>query len=286
MTRLGRLVASLYVLGLVLGVESQGKKPCHVKDTDPKKNETKAMYFSAPSCKSVTLPPKLCSACRLRLNGITQKGNFKDCSSIYNLQAPGCKEQLEKYVTNNSCDRKRATQVRNWTPKSRKKLDFFVYALCEECCDCIPTSAEQDEFVMRKAAHANEKSDEEDKLFTPLRGNCVSHARFDICTLFPNITSIVAEGVKPIRESERMCDKLKKYIRNLRRTTSQSPIDFDTLPEMPMLGGKIKRFLININNANQCKRRQVWERCVILEKRQGRICSPEGEGMEKCMSDD
>jgi len=92
----------------------------------------------------VTLPKNMCKTCQLK--PVASNGNFKDCKSIYNLDAPACYNSLKEYVSLNPCDTKRKQQVYKmkngqnfWEKKIAKEdLDYMVYSLCEQCCDCIP----------------------------------------------------------------------------------------------------------------------------------------------------
>ncbi|PXF39989.1 hypothetical protein BWQ96_10304 [Gracilariopsis chorda] len=204
-------------------------------------------------CRQVRLPRELCSKCTLRL--VKENGGFKDCKSIYNLDAPGCKAKLQRYVDINPCDGKRASQVKAWNPTSKMQLDYFVYSVCEQCCDCIYKGATPGQFQRRK---------NENRLFHPERGNCPAHAVYDICKVLPNIR-YMALGGAPFKEGwENTCKDLRMWLR------SEASKNFSTNHNAKM-SGNIKKFLRSVNVANQCGSETVWTRCVRMERKQMHI---------------
>lgn len=129
-------------------------------------------------CEKVVLPKYLCNACPLK--PVKWNGNFFNCKSIFNLSSNWCHNQLKEYVKLNPCDTKRASQVKTmlngkneWVKKQAKeKIDYFIYSLCEQCCDCIPKSSKNINFWQAKQ--------QENLLYSSSRGNCAAHAHFDV----------------------------------------------------------------------------------------------------------
>ncbi len=151
-----------------VSVKAQGVFPCH----SGREN------LGAAGCTDITLPYNLCVKCPLR--DVAWNGDFKDCRSIYDIDAPGCQGQLIEYVQMNQCDWRRAEQVDQWVnsgdpwikEQAKEKLDYFVYAICEQCCDCIPIGS-------TNLDHSAAVQDES-KLYTHTRGNCAAHAHYDV----------------------------------------------------------------------------------------------------------
>ena len=149
----------------------QGKSPCH---------SNKVQMGQGVQCKHIQWPSNLCAKCPLKeTNG---NGEFFNCKSIYNLNNPGCKAEIQKYVNANPCDFKRKEQLKAWTSWSIQQLDYFVYSMCEECCDCIHEGRTPGQYFWLKGIHTPQKP----TLYTPKRGNCPSHAYFDVSSS-PNI---------------------------------------------------------------------------------------------------
>eukprot|EP00178_Gracilaria_changii_P012234 TRINITY_DN345_c0_g1_i1.p1 TRINITY_DN345_c0_g1~~TRINITY_DN345_c0_g1_i1.p1 ORF type:complete len:254 (-),score=33.52 TRINITY_DN345_c0_g1_i1:142-903(-) len=252
MTRTLFVNASLCVLALVLHVEAQN--PCH--DGRQKK------VMGAFSCDVVVLPSDLCSNCRLRT--ANEDGVMRNCKSFHDLNANGCMEKIDEYTRDNPCDEKR----KKWfDERNMEKLDYFVYSVCETCCDCIPLKAKASQYQMRKA---------DGTLVKVIRGNCAAHAEFDVCKVLPNIRSMVLkegasaqqqiEGLRASGLPPKVCAPLTEWVLDAREIDKSFKDK-----NHPGLPGVIKRFLKDLNFANQCRRMKIWERCVDLETKQGRI---------------
>ena len=157
---------------LITSCYSQGIYPCH----------SGREQLGAAGCTEITLPHDLCTKCPLK--DVHWNGDFKDCRSIYDIDAPGCQGQMIEYVNMNWCDWRRAEQVDQWVnggdqwtkDQAKEKIDYFVYAVCEQCCDCIPKSSTD---MDHSTAIQNE-----DWLFTHTRGNCAAHAYYDVSFAF------------------------------------------------------------------------------------------------------
>lgn len=157
-----------FILLVAVLKQVNGGFPCHANRPS----------LGAWGCQAVTLPPGLCKACPIK--PVKWNGDFKQCNSIFNLDAPNCLPKLKQYVKLNPCDKKRAEQVEQWTTstkpwikkQAKEKLDYMIYALCEQCCDCIPKSSTSIPWWKAKQ--------NEELLYTAKRGNCPAHAHFDV----------------------------------------------------------------------------------------------------------
>lgn len=155
----------------VFVADSQGVFPCH----------SGREQLGAPGCTDITLPYDLCKNCPIK--DVAPNGDFKNCRSIYDIDAPKCMGQLIQYVQMNTCDWRRAEQMDQWLnsgdnwvkAQAKEKLDYFVYAVCEECCDCIPISSSYKDYSVA--------AQNEDDLFTHTRGNCAAHAYYDVSSI-------------------------------------------------------------------------------------------------------
>jgi hypothetical protein len=103
----------------------------------------------APSnCTHFAVPLGLCEVCKF--DRVLSDGQFHDCSQIYNISGTTsnspCVAKIQEYVNLNPCDTPRADALSKFlgaqgaakVDEGRQVLDFFVYALCEGGCDCIP----------------------------------------------------------------------------------------------------------------------------------------------------
>lgn len=209
------------------------------------------------SCEVVSIPPQLCTKCKLRPLGYA--GNFRDCKKIYNLDDFGCRAELRRYASMNKCDRRRNLQVRNFNSyTNRIALDYFVYAVCEECCDCIPRGTNRGDYDRRKRSGTLLKVD---------RANCPAHAHYDICRVFPNIRYVKSPFQKNpsnLSKFPKVCPIFKKWKfgpngQNL-YNKSQVYIPY-----------QLRRFLSQFMSAAKCTDRSLWNQCLNLEKSQKRV---------------
>lgn len=99
-------------------------------------------------CKVVQLPPGMCTSCPLKapVPSGPDAGKFKQCNNIYETSTGTCKAAMNQYVAANPCDgvRKKAMDGINSGNPSYNDLvtmDYFMYSVCEQCCDCIPMGA-------------------------------------------------------------------------------------------------------------------------------------------------
>lgn len=241
--RRGVVVVLVAFALLCSGGWAQGHIPCHKGKTTLK----------ATACKAVTIPKGLCTQCKLRQVN-PNNGNFVNCKSIYNLDNGQCKPKLQQYVKANPCDWKRKQQVSSWNAHSKMQLDYFVYSLCEECCDCVPKGALPQQYEQRKKAGT---------LFHNARGNCPAHAFYDICKIWPNIHKLYP-GAGKTSNGVSACAQLGKWFH------SPAASNWINNHNTPLSSG-LNKFLTNVNAANECGTKQVWQACAIMEQKQKRI---------------
>ena len=189
------LSAVLFVSGLVAAEGVSGKDPCHPRDV---RSET------GTTCEQIALPPGICSACPV---GVFDSGGaFADCTSTMSL-TNSCIDAMQLYVDNNPCDTNRAQWLgtyRTADPNSvayeeaRQRLDWFLFSVCEQGCDCLP----------------QEQADRNTRMIDVGRGHCQAHAYYHICTLMPDIRLLRildGSGDQDVSSLPRACDYVRAW---------------------------------------------------------------------------
>lgn len=227
------------------------RNPCHAKRD----------LGAGNTCLIYVVPPALCSVCRLK--DTNSGGKFADCRGIYDVGSDACRREVRRYAyKNRKCDPLRVAQVADYD-NQLEPLDFFLYAVCEECCDCVPTGALQREYDSRKRAKT---------LFDVAgRANCGTHAAVDVCKVWPKVRGIVNwSGRMPTKTKidalPDVCPMLQKW-RSARagRNSKLSQEEKDTVPL------EAQPFLKQFVGVARCGNRRTWQRCVSLERNQSRI---------------
>lgn len=230
---------------IALSSANRSRNPCH-----PNRSAEKL----GTSCEEIVLPPKMCRKCRLR--GYDAQGYLNDCESIYRIEDPECRAEIQNYVDLNPCDTVRAEQMSAFDDDlNRKGLDYFVYSICEECCDCIPRDAEADKFDEMKKNKT---------LISLVRGNCPAHAHYDICRVWPEVRTLTVPGI-PFRQNlPKICPLIRSWFFSdlSKGWASNDNIEMDW---------RIRRFLRMFNRFARCRNKQTWQMCVGLESAQNRI---------------
>lgn len=234
------------VLVLTVTLAAAGRNPCH---------DNKGSNGAGVTCEKIVLPPKLCGACKLKPPG--PGGNFVNCKAIYDLDDPACRAQLENYARlNRNCDPVRVRQVENFSvPANKMGLDYFVYSVCEECCDCIPIGARSDQYSTRK---------EKNTLLSSRRGNCPAHAAYDICLIWPNVKFVSGPFSKDQFWRPKICPLLKSWLRS---PQSNNWLERSVVP----MDKRIFEFLTRFGRVARCRNRDTWMRCQMLEENQKRL---------------
>lgn len=240
---------SLTAISFFLLLANAEKNPCH---------NNKDAQGSEVTCEKVVVPRWLCSNCPLKPP--SSSGDFKNCRSIYDIQAPKCKYYLKLYAKlNKQCDPVRYRQTRDFNNSANiEGLDYFVYSVCEQCCDCVPRSSKLSEYKNRQMNN---------NLMDPKRGNCVAHAYYDICKVLPKIKYVVDPQNKfPFTAP------FKPYVCPLFTKWMARPENKNwVLTDGHYIDPPIARFFNNFFKVVNCGARKVWGSCVNLEGKQGRL---------------
>lgn len=206
----------------------------------------------AEGCSSLKIPVGLCGRCHL--GKLNHDGSFEQCDEAFDID-DDCVDALNEYVNLNECDWQRREALDFFTSDpsvvwAQHKLDFFLYAICEEGCDCIPQSG----------ADINQPE------YDVHRGNCPAHAYYDICKLFPNIKLIHLMGTENDTGGlPDACPLLKDWL--------NSPASNNWLQNPDVeLTGELEYFLERLSDATEVATDPVvWEYCFDVESKAGRI---------------
>lgn len=205
------------------------------------------------TCTQVKLPAGLCHRCPLKPP--LPDGRFNDCRSIYDSTRSDCMTAMDEYANaNKHCDPIRYEAVRKLRSDptdvyARRVVEYFLYSVCEQCCDCIPMG------ISRTLVGA----------WVPDRGNCPAHAWYDICQIIPNVTHFVQIGNEAASDKYKnlppACPLLTKW--------ADSPY-FNGWPTNPktVIEPNVRLFLTNTLEAINCSSKRVWDKCYDLEFKQ------------------
>ena len=131
-----------------------------------------------------------------------------------------------------------------------------MYAVCETCCDCIPIGATVDEFDQR----AKDKT-----LLTSVRGNCVMHYLFDVCKILPDVSDLARPNGQFLGVKKPVCEIIQEWrSRGFGR-------DWQLDPKVDQLPKAAKRYLARLTKFSGCRKKQIWESCIPMERARGRI---------------
>lgn len=229
------------------------RNPCH---------PAKRLLGAMNTCRVYRLPPEMCQKCKLRPDGYDKRGKFEQCTNIYDIQNPGCVDQLKLYAKwNRRCDKLRYNQITNSFNTSLVQLDYFVYSVCEECCDCVSTGSRLGQYNARNKTGT---------LFQyRQRANCGTHAAADICLVWPKVRTVVNwwKQIPPKAVVDKMPD-VCTILRNWREERKDPNYPMEQRKNVPM---EALPFLRNFSKAARCGSSTVWNECVDLETKQRRI---------------
>lgn len=219
---------------------------------------------AASGCRSVRVPPQMCTACPLKpFNGTGPHLNFGADAinrfDIYNLSSDACQNAMELYVRTNPCDDKRARAWANrGTLGSQQVWIYFMYSVCETCCDCIPIGAAVNQYNWRKRRN---------RLINVRRGNCAAHFFYDTCKIWPNAGRIVTTW-----DSDKRTPWVSPWCDNF-RTWQFSPNAKGWLRNNNVNGTtyRMRRGMNMLMRASRCTNKRQWQDCVRMEKAQGRV---------------
>lgn len=224
----------------------------------PEELAMEPMTTEPPACKHVRLPPSLCTDCKLRMHddmGVFPGDNQRD---IYEID-DACRGALDQYANLNTCDVRYGTAIRmlDTLASSRRRVAYFLYSVCEACCDCVPFGARADEYDQRAAAGT---------LLTVRRGNCPAHFWWDTCRIWPEVRKITGKNGAAISDDlPNVCEPLKVWL---------DSADGKGWPKNPKVNGlskPIRSVLSQMMKRGRCSEKQVWQNCANLETAQDRI---------------
>ncbi|KAI0558601.1 hypothetical protein FGB62_199g03 [Gracilaria domingensis] len=224
--------------------------PCH---------GAKGFIHNEVKCTTVKLPHSICSRCPLRQT--LSDGSFEQCDRIYDTSSSQCMISLQEYVDINPCDVRRASaleQLKAGDESGRDEMDYFLYSVCEQCCDCVPMGVQTSDYSQLSQGHSRSSP----SLWSETRGNCPAHARYDVCKIFPSIKSFGS-----FSNEVAICDQLTEWIQ------SDASEEWQTNPNA-RVSDDIQKFLRDILVAIHCDNRSIWSKCQVMEDKQNHLEIP------------
>ena len=223
--------------------------PCHPGEVQGEPGER--------GCDQISLPPGFCSSCKI--NDFDEYGRFSDCWVTMKLEEPTCISAMQEYVDMNPCDQNRANTLNDWLYGSgdvqqlgRLKMDWFMFSICEQGCDCIPMI----------------NADRSTPAYDFSRGNCQAHAYYHICRLLPDIKKVkLADGSpdEDLSNLPHVCDSVTDWF------NSPASEDWVEIPTT-FIEPHVEDFLDGFMEAKQLSDLpEFWESCFDLEVAQRRI---------------
>lgn len=219
----------------------------------------KALRQGASSCKTARIPPNLCPACKLKpFTGRGANLNFKGVNryDIYDLSTEQCKDELRRYVQFNPCDTVRKKAVESMDDYSSKLvLIYFMYSVCETCCDCVPIGATLEQYEERSATNT---------LINIARGNCAAHFIYDTCKVWPKAGQITGLDGEQL-DLPQFCSDFRAWIK--------SPVSDGWISNNNVGGltSKMRYAMTQLTSAARCGEETLWKNCVRMEAAQRRI---------------
>lgn len=235
--------------------------PCH---------KAKQTMGTGVTCTRVNIPDGLCTACPLRPPNAN--GQFIKCDDVYDSNVPGCLRKIGEYVEANPCDPVRADALARLKKdptdrRAHEAIDYFLYAMCEQCCDCVPMGANSDFFLSYKGAHTAV----DPTLYEAERGNCPAHAFFDVCKILPNVHYFARVGERDnpaLATRPPACKMLASWF------NSGASKNWQKNPKTT-LSTDLRNFILNMLEVLQCSAQSIWMTCFNLESRQRHLGLPE-----------
>lgn len=209
---------------------------------------------AAPSCTTLVVPQSLCRACPLR--PALPDGNYASCTDIYDLTAPACRPAIRAYAAANPCDTRRAFQVDRWSAADRTSLDYFIYAMCEMCCDAAQFGSRVEQYEERR---------DSGRLWSAKRGNAAAHFFYDICTLYPSFQAFdLGEGeCVDAPEGRSVCEDMREWVSG----PGKNWFGDNDVQIGPNIVDAIEDSMI----AMSCSDQTIWSNCVTMEQLQNRV---------------
>lgn len=242
---------------------------CKAQPTQADSASHEAMKFSArqqnsaSDCTTLRIPWNLCTACPLKPFSVKKGGvvNFGGVNrfDIYDLSSTRCRHMLNRYVEFNPCDDVRKDAVRDMDKKgsAKRSVIYFMYSVCELCCDCVPIGSREEDYEKRKA---------EGTLINIKRGNCAAHFFYDTCRVWPKSSKILGlQGNVSSNEGDGWCDDF--------RTWQFSPAAKGWLHNNNVGGitGDMAEAMESLLRVSNCGLKKTWTDCVRMERGQNRV---------------
>lgn len=219
---------------------------------------------AASNCTVPRLPWNLCTVCKLKpFDGKGSNLNFGGINrfDIYDLSTPRCMAMMQRYVKFNPCDTLRAKALANidklW---GYKTMTYFMYSICETCCDCIPIGSREDEY---------EERSRNGKLIHVDRGNCAAHFYYDTCRIWPNARQITGLYGKVFKHSDhprfQWCSDFKRW------QFSPNARGWLRNNNVKGLTQNMRRAMRYMSIYGRCREKTQWQNCVKMERAQFRV---------------
>jgi len=124
-------------------------------------------------------------------------------------------------------------------------VDFFVYSICHQCCDCISLGASK----------ANSGQ------WQTSRSACPLHTWYNICAVLPKVRWFmnIGGGSTDGHGSKPMCDDLHAWFKGWKKNPNAE------------LKNSLHHFLNSILLSTSCSVPGTWNRCFDLNKRKGTL---------------
>jgi len=146
--------------------------------------------------------------------------------------------------------------------RGRQRLDYFLYSVCENGCDCIP-QVQADPMHPKIDVH---------------RGNCQAHTYYDVCKILPNIRLIQSADAATAMSSNNtssivnqlpaVCPIITKWLKKSGDGPNFRHVPYTTVDPAVLY------FLEQLVNAEELldpNQTSLWNQCLALEVSQGRI---------------
>lgn len=255
--------ATMLACAAVFALLGAGLSAAHISGDESAEDVALAAVFrqqGGSSCTTVRIPWNMCTACKLKpFTGTGPNLNFGGVNryDIYDLSTAQCQAQLRRYAEYNPCDSTRTAAIASLGNSSSPNLAliYFMYSVCETCCDCVPIGARIEEYEQRRAAGS---------LINIRRGNCAAHFHYDTCNVWPNTGQITGLRGKQF-DLAPWCPDFLDWI------NSPNSSRWPTNNNATGITFNMARAMRQLTNKARCKEESQWKNCVRMESAQGRL---------------
>lgn len=186
---------------------------------------------------------------------VTFAGPIVNRFDIYTINQ-NCRTKLQEYVDLNPCDTAHASafQTMDNDLESYKAIVYFLYSICEFCCDCIPIGATVDSFKSRKLAGT---------LLSIKRGNCAAHFVADTCRIWPNVGEIRKR--KRVKGGDAWCGEFNTW------RVSPFAENWGANDNVEGLTDRMVTAMTDLAKFAQCHKKRQWQDCARMEIAENKI---------------